>query len=256
MGVRSKATFISHKFRELWEFLTRLPAETDVIFLVLGVDGLTTEIGNLAKLRRWCPLLNICLVVMVDKSFERRIHDGQWARQDDPDAIDLFPPTSFGMRLRTFQLDDLLERRTRQARELLELWRTIQWGKRSVNLSWMIQNTGELTERRQTWQPRCAHAVYQASQQVPGVPEWRMGIERYHQPSHSLTDFGAGMFSNGGVFAGFMVAILDAVQNGLFVQMHLVESGRYHGENGLLLENMWRIAWDWALFWLGKPNSC
>ncbi|KAL2273433.1 hypothetical protein FJTKL_04503 [Diaporthe vaccinii] len=70
---------------------------------------------------------------MVERSFYTRMRDGQWADREDPNAVDLFPPTSSGMRFRIFQLNDLLERRTRQARELLELWGTIQWGKRPGN---------------------------------------------------------------------------------------------------------------------------
>lgn len=42
---------MTRKSRELWEFLARLPAGTEVIFLTLGVDGLTTQAENLAKLR-------------------------------------------------------------------------------------------------------------------------------------------------------------------------------------------------------------
>lgn len=114
---------------------------------------------------------------MVEREFCSRIRDGQWADLEDHDAIDLFPPTSCGMRLRIFQLDDLLERRTRQARELLELWGMIQWGKLSVNLSWMIQNTDKLTRRRQTWQSKYTPTVHQISQQVSGVSQRRMGNE-------------------------------------------------------------------------------
>lgn len=123
-----------HTVSELKWLLSRLPTGTEVIILALGVDGLTTEISNLKKLPEWGPQLKFCLVVMVERQFCARLRNGHQVNLQDPDGIDLFPPTRRGMILGIFRVHDLLEERTRQARELLALWGRIQWGKMSVNL--------------------------------------------------------------------------------------------------------------------------
>jgi len=123
-----------HTVRELKRLLSRLPTGTEVIILALGVDGLTTEISNLKKLPEWGPRLKFCLIVMVERQFCARLRNGHQVNLQDPDGIDLFPPTRRGTRLGIFRVHDLLEEQTRQARELLALWGRIQWGKMSVNL--------------------------------------------------------------------------------------------------------------------------
>lgn len=123
--------------KELQELFARLPNNTDVVILSIGVDGLTTNTDNLRKLSEWCPWLNICLAIMVDRDFSR-VHNGRKADLDDPNGIDLFPPRPHGMRLRIFQLDDLVTGQTREVTELFALWNTIQWGKVSVNLCAII----------------------------------------------------------------------------------------------------------------------
>lgn len=102
------------------------------MILALGADGLTTEVQNLKKLPEWAPRLNFALTIMVQHQFPERLHDGNVVDLQHPDGIDLFPPTRHGMRLGIFRLQDVGKGRTRESRELLALWRMIQWGKRSV----------------------------------------------------------------------------------------------------------------------------